>query len=130
MPLLVKVTTPLRLEDIDHWSYPEEMLAGVRDAGLDLPEPVRLVEYLPLIARFRAGNDVLRADLRATVRALRSVVMAEIATGLRAAGYDGLEYRNTFEGGGFSHAVLSANQLKSATANNGHFSRSNDDVRH
>lgn len=64
----------------------------------------------------RESNDPVAVEWRS----LRAMVGREIAAVLRRAGYDGVVYENTVEGG-TSWMVLEPTQIKSADRNNGAF---------
>lgn len=113
IPVYLSIKNPLRLPDLERWND-ESMLPNLKEHGIDVEIPKR--EYVS-------------ADMATNYMHNIKMKRKAIAAALDKAGYDGIVYSNTFEGGGEklkgdaadSYIVFSPRQIKSATGNRGTF---------
>lgn len=109
IPAYLSIKNPVRIEDADSFNVPRQLADALVRAGVFTAEDVRAVAPT---AKWESSPEQ----------------MTRFAKRLMDKGYDGIVYRNAYEGAGDSYIALDAAQVKSIF-NTGQFDPSESDIR-
>lgn len=114
IPVLLSMQNPISLPDLGRWDY-ETLSKELSNYGIEVEDSPYRIET---------------ADMGENYRRKFQRQFENIARALEKAGYDGIMYQNIYEGDerSYSYIVFRPQQIKSAIANSGAFSKSSNKI--
>ena len=104
MPVLLKITKPLEMEDVGDWEVP----ANVIDGLFDSTEFMGTVDNDDVTVLKEIRESIGWPDDEAAIHEIRLMI--------KKYGYDSIRYENTSEGAGTSYIVFDSSQVRSIFA--------------
>lgn len=134
MALYASIENPLRLSDSPSWKDP---LWYVQKSGIAKHLSSQLIDNIIDFQEQLKTINLKSVDGQKQAASMAMRVNKDVASELKAKGYDGIVYKNTHDGtslankmkGDDAWIVFDPNQIKSATENAGTFDATNNDIR-